>query len=190
MDSYLESLFTKYGTDKGIWGYTPYYEEAMEKRRFDVKRVLEIGICGYRDIPNNVVGASLFVWRDYFPNAEIYGIDIDSRFIFNDQPRIHTARCDAYDTLQLAVVMAHFGGRFDMIVDDAVHDPIPQIRLLNCLSYELNPGGRYFIEEACPYKMDAPPEKWFADRLPDECGITAIHACATPKPEELVIAIK
>src|SRR5258708_39078929 len=36
--SYLESLFTKYGTDKGIWGYTPYYEEAMEKRRFEDRK--------------------------------------------------------------------------------------------------------------------------------------------------------
>src|SRR4051812_41268816 len=70
MDSLLESLFTKYGTDKGIWGYTGAYEKYLEARRFTVRRVLEIGICGHRDIPNNVVGASLFAWRDYFPNAE------------------------------------------------------------------------------------------------------------------------
>ena len=69
--SYLESLFVKYGTDKGNlggngWNYTPYYEEAMAKQRLRVKRVLEIGICGFRNIPGNVVGASLFVWRDFF----------------------------------------------------------------------------------------------------------------------------
>ncbi len=190
----LNDLFIKYGTDKGDppqgWGYTPYYEETMEKHRLRVKRVLEIGICGFRDIPNNVVGASLFVWRDYFPNAEIYGVDNDSRFIFNDQERIHTALCDAYDPAQLHAVMEQFGGDFDMIVDDAIHDPVPQVQLLNQLAPYLCKGGRYFIEEACGYKMDLPPEKWFARHIDPRTGITAAHACVTPKPEELVILIK
>lgn len=191
----LNDLFTKYGTDKGDppqgWGYTPYYEEAMESRRFNVKRVLEIGICGYRDIPNNVVGASLFVWRDYFPNAQIYGIDNDGRFIFNDQERIHTAQCDAYDWPALAVVLARWGyPAFDMIVDDAVHDPEPQITLANRLLPSLNFGGRYFIEESCGYKMAGPPEKWFAQRLVPAGQVKHVAACVTPKPEELVILIK
>src|ERR1700678_3450314 len=110
--SLLERLFTDYGTDKGTWGYTPYYAEAMEARRFDVKKVLEIGICGYRDIPNNVVGASLFVWRDYFPNAAIYGIDNDQRFIFTDQGAINTALADAYDPAQLRAALDSMGVGF------------------------------------------------------------------------------
>src|SRR3954471_21352311 len=109
MSTYLASLFEHYGTDKGIWGYTPAYEKYMEPRRRQVKAVLEIGICGFRDIPNNVVGASLFAWRDYFPNAEIYGIDYDSRFIFNNQPRIHTACCDAYNTSNLHAALSGMG---------------------------------------------------------------------------------
>jgi hypothetical protein len=189
--SYLESLFTHFGTDKGIWGYTPYYEEAMGKQRLRVRKVLEIGISGFRDIPNNVVGASLFVWRDFFPNAQIYGVDNDSRFIFNDQQRIHTALCDAYNPYALNQVLMEWGNpKFDMIVDDAVHDPEPQVQLLNMLAPTLKYGGRYFVEEACPYKMDAPPEKWFGDRLRPASEITSIHACVTPKPEELVICIK
>jgi hypothetical protein len=93
-----------------------------------VKNVLEIGICGYRDIPNNVVGASLFAWKDYFPNAMIYGIDNDGRFIFNDQHRIKTALCNAYDPASLVQALISFhDGPFDFICDDAVHDPLPQI---------------------------------------------------------------
>lgn len=187
--SQLEALFTKYGTDKGIWGYTPYYEEAMEARRFEVKKVLEIGICGYRDIPNNVVGASLFVWKDYFPNAEIYGIDNDGRFIFNDQHRIHTAQCDAYDPHQLSAVMEKFGGDFDMIVDDAVHDPMPQVTLLSMLYYHLKNDGRYFIEEACPYKVEGDILDWYKARLGPGM-LRSLNACVTHKPEELVIGIK
>lgn len=186
--SYLESLFTKYGTDKGIWGYTPYYEEAMEARRFEVRTVLEIGICGYRDIPNNVVGASLFVWRDYFPNAEIYGVDNDARFIFNDQHRIHTAQCDAYG-VGLFEVLQRWGTKFDMIVDDAVHDPEPQAHLLNVLSPWLKDDGRYFVEEACPYKVTGDILTYYINRLHPR-AFKALHACVTPKPEELVIGVK
>jgi hypothetical protein len=188
--SYLEQLFTKYGTDKGIWGYTPYYEEAMEERRYQVKRVLEIGICGFRDIPNNVVGASLFVWRDYFPNATIYGIDNDRRFVFNDQPGIITACCDAYDPNAFQRVLADWGWkRFDLIVDDAVHDPEPQVKLAKFLLPSLVEGGRYFIEEACPYKMKKPPHEFFADEVKDT-GVKGVFSCVTPKPEELVVLVK
>ena len=70
--SQLEALFTKYGTDKGIWGYTPVYEQYLEHKRLGTGTVLEIGICGFRDIPNNVVGASLRAWRDYFPGAQVF----------------------------------------------------------------------------------------------------------------------
>lgn len=184
----LGDLFTKYGTDKGIWGYTPYYEALMEPRRFDVKRVLEVGICGYRDIPNNVVGASLFVWRDYFPNAEIYGIDNDGRFVFNDQHRIHTMQLDAYCPHSLDAAMKVFGGEFDMIVDDAVHDPAPQIQLMNALAPYLRPGGYYFMEDVCPYKMkDGDLGAGLYDHIR---GYSSIVAGSTPKPEVLVIAVK
>lgn len=186
--SLLEDLFAYFGTDKGIWGYTPYYEEAMEKYRFEVETVLEIGICGHRDIPNNVVGASLFVWREYFPNAEIYGVDNDPRFIFNDQHRIHTALCDAYDADALRGVLSKWDNpTFDMIVDDAVHDPGPQVQLANTLLPFLRADGRYFIEEACGYKMLEPPDQFFANHLNN---IKHVAACVTPKPEELVILVK
>ena len=187
--SYLESLFMKYGTDKGIWGYTPYYEEAMEARRFEVKNVLEIGICGYRDIPNNVVGASLFVWRDYFPNAVIHGIDNDGRFIFHDQERIRTADCDAYNQVHLARRLQEWNVRFDMIVDDAVHDPEPQAHLLNMLSPWLVEDGRYFVEEACPYKINYDILDFYKLRLHPR-AFKLLTACVTHKPEELVIGVK
>ncbi len=185
----LEELFTKYGTDKGIWGYTPTYEKLMGPRRFEVKRVLEIGICGHRDIPNNVVGASLFVWRDYFPNAEIYGIDNDGRFIFNDKPRIHTAQCDAYDITALQDVLAGWGApTFDMIVDDAVHDPDPQIKLMNALSPYLAKDGYYFMEDVCPYKMDRQDmDRGMYDHIRGYAGVCAV---STLKPEVLVVGVK
>jgi hypothetical protein len=187
--SILGDLFIKYGTDKGIWGYTEYYERLMEGRRFNVRSVLEVGICGYRDIPNNVVGASLFVWREYFPNAHIYGIDNDGRFIFNDAERITTAQCDAYDARALKETILSFGvPKYDMIVDDAVHDPEPQIKLMNELAPNLIEGGFYYMEDVCPYKMqDGDLHRGIYDHIR---GYSGIMAGSTPKPEVLVIGVK
>jgi len=182
----LEQLFTKYGTDKGIWGYTPAYEKYLAARRFGVKRVLEIGICGFRDIPNNVVGASLFAWRDYFPNAEIYGLDNDGRFIFNDQDRIHTAQCDAYDTMQLYNALGLLGATtpFDFIVDDAVHDPIPQTNLLTDLLPYLHVDGVYAIEDVCPYKLPNNDLEHMIRVFPLD---TKVEAFQTHKDERLLL---
>src|SRR5262245_37472425 len=110
----LCDLCEQYGTDKGPrrmngWDYSPTYDQVLRPNKDNVKTVLEVGICGYRDIPNNVVGASLFVWRDYFPNAEVYGIDNDGRFIFNDVQRIHTAQADAYSWPSLEAALNTLG---------------------------------------------------------------------------------
>ncbi len=187
--SELEDLFTKYGTDKGIWGYTPAYEKHLNRAK--VKRVLEIGICGFRDIPNNVVGASLFAWRDYFTEAHIFGIDNDSRFIFNDHPYIHTALCDAYDVVQLADVIGAWGHpTFDFICDDAVHDPFPQALLVSMLWPRLNPGGIYAIEETCPYKLPNSDVRGMAALLLSMYPDMLITEYQTHKPERLLILQK
>ena len=186
--SQLEELFTKYGTDKGTCGYTPAYETHI-KRAFTFK-VLEIGICGFRDIPNNVIGASLFAWRDYLPHAEIYGIDNDARFIFNDQDRIHTALCDAYDPIQLAKPLMAWRTKFDFICDDAVHDPIYQVALAHMLWPSLNIGGVYAIEEACPYKCPTGRLDYMMTILDHLLPHSVITEYQTHKPERLLVLQK
>jgi SAM-dependent methyltransferase len=194
--SELEALFTKYGTDKGIWGYTPAYEAHLEARRPMIRAVLEIGICGFRDIPNNVVGASLFAWREYFPNAHIYGIDNDSRFVFNDQDRIHTDLCDAYDRealIKSVSLMEPMPGKgFDFICDDAVHDPVPQMFLVRHLWKYLASGGVYAIEEACPYKVPNGDlfEHLIAPLMREHEDMVGAVEYQTHKDERLVVLTK
>ncbi len=192
--SQLEELFTRFGTDKGTWGYTPAYEHHLEARRPLVRAVLEIGICGFRDIPNNVVGASLFAWKDYFPTAEIYGLDNDGRFIFNDQERIHTAQCDAYDrdALHAAIASMNPTVGFDFICDDAVHDPIPQMFLVRHLWPFLSKGGVYAIEEACPYKVPNGDlfEHMIAPLMREHEDMVGAVEYRTHKDERLVVLTK
>ena len=154
----INDLFVKYGTDKQEgphgWGYADTYQQFLTPLRGSALNVLEIGICGFRNIPNNVVGASLFAWRDFFPNAFIHGIDNDNRFVFNDQPFIKTALCNAYDLGDLAATLREWGTpTFDFICDDAVHDPMPQVFLASALFPFLKVGGVYAIEDVCPYKL-------------------------------------
>jgi 8-demethyl-8-alpha-L-rhamnosyltetracenomycin-C 2'-O-methyltransferase len=189
--SQLEQLFTQYGTDKGIWGYTPAYEKHLGPMRNTATKVLEIGICGFREIPNNVVGASLFAWRDYFPYASIYGLDNDARFIFNDQERVHTALADAYDTMSLSAALIGFNaGQFDFICDDAVHDPLPQIHLARMLWPLLKTGGVYAIEEACPYKCPGNSLESMVLALMQMHPDMKIEEFQTHKDERLLILTK
>jgi hypothetical protein len=189
----FDDLFTRYGSDKGIWGYSPAYEEHLGPQRYSARNVLEIGICGYRDIPNNVVGASLFAWRDYFPHAHVYGLDNDGKFIFNDQHRITTALCDAYDHSQLQSALRFFGhklGTYDFICDDAVHDPEPQFKLINMLWPHLTVGGVYAIEEACPYKQAGNDLEPFIKALIGAMPDMRVHEFQTHKDERLLLCRK
>jgi 8-demethyl-8-alpha-L-rhamnosyltetracenomycin-C 2'-O-methyltransferase len=151
----LDDLATKYGTDKGIWGYLPHYARELDHRRHEVKQVLEIGICGQRDIPNNVTGASLWMWHDYFPKALIHGIDIDPKWMVN-QGRISSYVGDQGNPSSLAAIAAiatQDEERFDLIVDDAVHDPLIQLVALSTLLPFMKDDGLYAIEDVCPYKL-------------------------------------
>ena len=64
----LSDLAFHYGTDRGPGShdYTSTYERIFEPVRDKVKTVLEMGTCD---------GKSICMWRDYFPNAVIYGMD-------------------------------------------------------------------------------------------------------------------
>lgn len=136
-----------YGTDKlGI--YTPFYNALFESIRGSVQKVLEIGI-GTTEAMKHVTGykpgASLRMWRDYFPGAEIVGIDIDLGVQFQDW-RIRTYACDQSDPVQLLTV-AQQERAFDLIVDDGSHEPKDQVRTAITLFPFLRVGGFYIIED-------------------------------------------
>lgn len=107
--------FAKYGklaSDK-YWkhNYTYLYDRYLNGR---IRRILEIGVSR---------GASLAMWKDAFPKAEVYGIDIDDaskgKFVRNSNLTIFQG--DQSDGEFLDKVGAV--GRFDLIVDDGSHQP-------------------------------------------------------------------
>jgi Methyltransferase domain len=143
-------LARKYGTDKGgehlqagdtCHNYTPFYHQLFKDRREQVKWVLEIGISH---------GCSLRMWRDYFPNAQIVGIDSNKACLFADD-RIQCYAADQYNELELlAAVYAVRKPKFDLIVDDGSHEPAHQIFSAQVLLPYLADDGVYVIEDIEP----------------------------------------
>ena len=156
----LGEFAIKHGTNKADEGYTPFYYELFKGRA--VTRLLELGIGG----PGlsggaSKHGASLYMWREFFPLANIYGVDIDRRLLFTAD-RIETAYADVHSYTSLLAAVHWLGGRFDLIIDDAVHLPGPQTLACKTLLPFLAPGGVYIIEDVA----NCPPRE-IIDQLPD-----------------------
>ncbi len=151
----LASLAEKYCCDKFFrHNYIPHYELLFENR--DVKRLLEIGI-GYEHlmkpfVPKYIHGASLWMWRDYFPEAEIFACDIHGDTLINEGP-ISSFLCDQSKQEDLEQLIEDTGGNFDVIIDDGSHEPLHQILSAQVLLPYVNPGGVYVIEDALHQKQ-------------------------------------
>lgn len=148
----LCELAEKYGSDKTpsiFHGYTPFYDELLKDR--DVKRVLEIGIGNVacmNHVKDYKPGASLRMWRDYFPEAKIFGADNDSGVLFNDTLHIYTLWCDQSSERSLVDMAGVLGGNFDLILDDGSHVLEHQALTSNTLIPKLlSRTGVYIIED-------------------------------------------
>jgi hypothetical protein len=148
MKTPLCELSTYFGTDKGYpHRYTPIYYEYLKPRADSILRVLEIGICVKRDLLNGRTGASLYMWQEFFPNANIFGIDIDPHSMVN-VGRIKSALANQTDPATMAAAFAAFGDMpFDVVVDDGSHAPQDQVAAALITLPHLDPRGFYFIED-------------------------------------------
>lgn len=130
----LCEMAARYGTDKLANGYTPYYYELLRDNRESFRKVLELGIGTpkrmYR-MPNYQVGASLRMWRDFFPNAVVYGADNDPQALFDDD-RIETMLCDERRVRDLMKMVDIAGRDIDLFIDDARHEG--QMQIATCLT--------------------------------------------------------
>ena len=141
-----------YGTDKCPQlhhFYTPFYFEFLKEKRQSVKKVLEFGI-GYPDkmihISNYTTGASLRMWRDFFPNAWVYGADISKKAMFTDE-RITTFVCDENSKEEVEELIRKIGTDIDLFIDDASHHLGPQKSLCKTILPLLKDDAIYIIED-------------------------------------------
>lgn len=139
-------------TDKvPVWwhSYTPSYHELFKDRREQINKVLEIGIGSPATMPHvegYKTGASLRMWRDYFINASVHGLDIAPETMICEE-RITTSICNQKDISSLQASKEFLGSGYDVIIDDGSHVPDDQLRSVSVFYELLNPGGLYLIED-------------------------------------------
>lgn len=140
----LADLAVRYGADKwGLHQYTPHYERHFEPVRNRRLTVVEIGVGGYQAPDSG--GASLRMWKHYFPRAQVYGLDLYDKHLLDDQ-RITTYQVDQSDTESLAQIAKEIGP-VDIVVDDGSHLCRHVIASFNALFPYLTPDGIYVVED-------------------------------------------
>jgi len=131
----LRILFDDFGSDKAELGYHHIYSRLFPKPQ-KISNVFEIGLgTNNLDVPSNmgkdgVPGASLLAFQDFFPNADIHGADIDKRILF-DRDRIHTHYVDQRSYQSFNNLPSTIGSSFDLMIDDGLHAPQPNINSLS-----------------------------------------------------------
>lgn len=174
-DPVLDNLIEYYGSDKNLSGYNTVYGELLHNIRDKVTNVLEIGVGSLQynndfsfagntqHYPQYRPGNSLRVWRDYFPNATIHGVDIeeDCRILEN---RIETF---IFPSINLHLCKQHlFNFKYDIIIDDGDHSAISQLITFKNLAPLLKEGGMYFIEDIGGYRgYEEPDGTWYKPEL-------------------------
>lgn len=182
----LCELACKYGSDKApqlraypvtpemalpSHAYTPYYDKLFQD--FRVQRMLELGIYE---------GASLRMWRDYFPEADIYGFDNQSEFLI-DEGRIKSFLCDSGSADSMMRAMERIGGGMNLIVDDASHRPDDQILAAIVLVPYLAPNGIYIIEDVGHPDVVIP-------ELPFSCEVIEFHENESANDDDRLVIIR
>ncbi len=160
----LGDEFIRHGTGKqGTIHGAPYwdlYYEIFASARNSIESVFECGIGSTNPLykytmgPTHIPGASLRAWRDFFPHAQIYGVDIDPDVLLSEN-RITTLQMDQTNPDSIASAWGNFGcGPVDVIVDDGLHEPHGSFTLFDHSIGNLKPlTGVYIIEDVSTYHL-------------------------------------
>jgi hypothetical protein len=140
----LTELAEEFGSDKwGVHRYTPHYERHFAPLRDREMLVLELGIGGYARERQG--GASLRMWKWFFPRAQVVGVDIEDKS-FVDEPRITSFQGSQTDRALMRRIAKLFGAPA-IVIDDGSHRPPHVIKSFQTLFPMLEDGGLYVIED-------------------------------------------
>ena len=150
----LGLLFNNYGSDKNNHGYEYVYGEVVSQFSKDAKlNVLEIGLG--TNNPNLIStmgtsgrpGASIRAFRDFLPNSNIYGADIDEDILFRES-RIATAKVDQTDLDSFEKMTRELNCyEFDIVIDDGLHAVEANINTLIFGLKSIRKNGWIIIED-------------------------------------------
>lgn len=132
----LFEIGLKYGTDKVTHYFLHHYDAAFNHLRNEPIRFLEIGVFK---------GASIRMWREYFPNAEIHCIDINKIDLSDlNGVTMHITDCDNKQALS---ELSEKLGEFDIVIDDGGHTMRQQQNALEVFWKKTKSGGVFVMED-------------------------------------------
>lgn len=134
----LEMLGEIYQPTKRNHDYLRRYSLHLRDRRFTARKVVEIGVQSEK---------SINMWEEYFPNATIYGLDIDPACSAFAGGRKQIFIGDQCDQTFLLDFIRETGGDFDVVIDDGLHTPYSMLRSFSFLYPALQSHGIYIIED-------------------------------------------
>jgi hypothetical protein len=149
----LKDIFNRNNSDKAaeanlyhlLYAFLLPNQEAVEK-------IFEIGLgTNNVDVVSNMganghPGASLRSFREFFPNAEIYGADVDKRILFSEH-RIKTFHVDQTDDATFLELDKSIPNDFDLMIDDGLHSVNANIRSLLFFLEKIKVGGFAVVED-------------------------------------------
>lgn len=202
----LNELCDKYGSDKGslvgsseVYPHPPHNYTKVYSWIFSQLKDKELIIfeCGLGTNNPNIIsnmsvsgkpGASLRVWRDFFPNAKIYGADIDKDILFAE-PRIVTDYMDQTSSKSVRGFWEVHGIKPNIIIDDGLHEYDAGKCLYENSIDRLLDGGVYIIEDVKPEDLNRYKE-YFRDSQYDVLFISLPRPGITLHDNTLVVIFK
>jgi len=145
----LIDIVDNFNTDKNTThSYLELYQELLFNKKETAKNVLEIGIGDFGE--KN--GGSIKLWKDFFTNATIYGLDILSiervidELINNERVVLYTST-DAYNEDFFNTTFLSKNIQFDFMLDDGPHTLNSMIQFIKLYSQIMTDDGILIIED-------------------------------------------
>ena len=139
MNETLSELFNRIGmTDKHTrHSYDYFYEPLLRHKKETATHFLEIGVVG-----GGIGGGDLQAFAEYFPNAEIHGVDI-----VNFQPTHPNVTFHLGNAYSEEFLSKFEGIKWDVVLDDGPHTKETQLFALNYFFDKIKEDGIVIVED-------------------------------------------
>ena len=144
----MEELNNIYTDKNTTHSYLPLYNTLLQHKKETAKNVLEIGIGDFGE--KN--GGSIKLWRDYFTNATIYGLDIIpinrvlDELLHDDRVILYTS-IDGYNEEFFNNNLLNKNIKCDFMLDDGPHTLESMKTFIKLYSQIMTDDGILIIED-------------------------------------------
>lgn len=137
---HLSQIGARHRPSKVNHNYLAHYESHFGPIRNSVRNVIEIGVQTER---------SVRMWEEFFPQATIWGLDLDSNCVKYETGRVKIrigSQADVTFLNEVASEVSGYGG-IDIVIDDGSHIINHQMLSFETLFPQMNSHGIYVVED-------------------------------------------